>query len=549
MGKGKSTKEREEDLWAQVTLAIGALGMVGAGLYAIKAKTGLPMPAVLGLTVGVLLGLGYGAWWLKTRIQRAWASKGPEGPAKGLLPQGAVAADQPQEPRHDALTAVLRRAGAIGKDASGHDEYIRYADVEVDQLPVGTRYRFLLPKGRTHEGVSGNLGTVASMFGVTRLHLKLKTSRDSERAVELLVLKAQPFSTPFDPPTRQEILTFAGVPLGHEITGELGGVSTFSKASMLIAGLSQMGKTTLVNGLITCLLIAYGEFEMYLLDGKFCGLAPFEKIATRYEASEDPAVLESILDELIDRLNGRYTKIMEAKKKRTSLPKFKPVFFIIDEAADFFSDNGTPKSKELVGRVVDKSRKLVGKSLESEISTIMITQRPDKDAIPTRVRSQFLYRICLYVGGEGDARVALGDDYFNTVAPINPVHMNSAVKGQAVVYAEGQSRLLRGFNFPDEFMWEVIDEVHERQQSAFTAALEEAPVSPLREAIDLMQGRGLTFIPTADLAPALGVKESTAAQQGKALSGLLGVKSTKDAKGVIRGYELASLLAAAKADV
>ncbi|MEU8837481.1 hypothetical protein, partial [Streptomyces sp900116325] len=92
------------------------------------------------------------------------------------------------------------------------------------------------------------------------------------------------------------------------------------------------------------------------------------------------------------------------------------MFFIIDEAADFYTHNGTNESKDLVRRVEDKSRSLVAKSLESGISTVMLTQRPANDAIPVKVRDQFLYRMCLYVASEGSAKVALGDSYFDTVA-------------------------------------------------------------------------------------------------------------------------------------
>lgn len=538
---GKKKQAAGEDLAGQLLGALGGLVVVFGVLSAIRDKLGLGWPALMALLVGTLALLGYAAWWARARVLRAWNRNGAAAPATAAVAKAVeAAAEQPQEPQHEAWTIALRRAGSIAQD-----EYIRAADVRTEQIDVGTRYRFLLPAGRTHAEVSKRLPAIASMFGVTRLHLRVNTSRASERQVEVLVLKEQPFSVPFDPPTRQEIRSFAGVPLGHEITGELGGVRTFSRASMLVAGMSQMGKTTLVNGMITCLLIAYGEFDLYLLDGKFCGLARFEKIAVRYEASEDPAVLESMLDELIVRLNGRYQEILEAEKGRREKPKFKPVFFIIDEAADFYTDNGTQKSKECVGRVIEKSRKVAGKSLESEISVIMLTQRPDKEAIPTKVRSQLQYRVCMYVGGEGDAKVALGDDYFNTVAPINPVHLDPHVKGQAVVYAGGKSSLLRGFNFSDEFIWEVVDEVHERQQRELQTALETVPNTPIRQAIDLMEERGITFIPTADLAQHFGLTAKTASQLGKEVAALLpGVKARPD--GSKRGYDLDALTAAAQ---
>ncbi|MFF9638806.1 FtsK/SpoIIIE domain-containing protein [Streptomyces bacillaris] len=526
----------EEDIWGQTAGAIGVLVTVTACLAAVKHKLGLPWWGAVALVVGVLVLLGYAAWWIRRRITRYLASQ-PQKQTTTVLPQDApaVEAAEPQAAIDQGLTTVLSRAGVIGQDQT-----ILAADVTVEQLDVGTVYQFLLPPGRTADDVASRLGSVASMFGVTRLHLKLGKSRRSERHVRLLVLKEPPFTHAFPAPTREQIRAFEGVPLGHEVTGELCGVPTFEKASLLVGGMTQMGKTTLVNGLITCLLIAYGDFDLYLLDGKLCGLTEFQKIAVRYEASDDPAVLESMLDELLERVDDRYLKMQAAKQNRHPAPAFKPVFFIIDEAADFYVDDGSKESQEIVRRCEDKSRKLVSKSLESGISTIMMTQRPSNDAIPVKVRDQFLYRMCLYVAAKGTAKVALGDSYFETVAPIHPALMDPHIKGQAVLFAGGTSTLIRGFNFPDKFIWDVVDEVIERRHEA----VEEQPESPLKKAIQIMQERGIEFIPTVDLAPAFAINPEPSSAAGQKLSKMLGVSTSRDGNTGPRGYKLADLTAA-----
>jgi S-DNA-T family DNA segregation ATPase FtsK/SpoIIIE len=154
-----------------------------------------------------------------------------------------------------------------------------------------------------------------------------------------------------------------------------------------------------------------------------------------------------------------------------------------------------------------------------------------------------MYRLCLYVASEGTAKVALGDTYFETVAPINPALLDPDIKGQGVLFAHGASTLIRGFNFKDEFMWEVIDEVHDRQQMA----IDQAPGSPLKQAIDLMRSARIDFMATADLAPALGITETDPANAGRQLTKLLGVASDKSTKGV-RGYRLTDLVAATASD-
>jgi S-DNA-T family DNA segregation ATPase FtsK/SpoIIIE len=534
-GVGKK-KQQEQDAYGQAAGAIGGLAIVFGVLAAIKDKLGLSWPVTVLLTVGVLVALGYLAWRIRTAVRRLMAGEvRPVAVLQQEAPQTAVeGADA--APAHPELTAALATAGAIGKD-----EIIRADEVTVEPVPTGKRYDFLLPRTRTFKDVETRVANVAGWYGVSRLHVKVERSRDNERRVHLLMLDQPPFSHPFPAPTRREIEAFDGVPLGHDVTGQLVGVETFDKASMLVGGMSQMGKTTLINGLITCLLIAYGEFDLYLLDGKLCGLIKFEKACVRYEASDSPDIFESMVDELNERVEERYRKKQAALRNRQSEPDFKPVFFIVDEVADFFADDGTPKGKEKTQRIAEKARKLVAKALESGVSTIMLTQRPDKDAIPVNVRNQFLIRMCMYVESTGTARVTLGDSYFDTAAPINPSHLNPNIKGQGVLFAGGTSTLIRGFNFKDEFMWEVVDEVSARQRKT----LEKAPETPLTQAIDLMRGKGVDFMYTLELAPALGITDTRPGPCGQKVAALLGVKSTKDSKGV-RGYALEDLIAAAK---
>ncbi|MFF1594314.1 FtsK/SpoIIIE domain-containing protein [Streptomyces sp. NPDC058286] len=532
-----------DDSYAHMAGAIGVLVMLGAVLIAIKTKLGLPWWATILLTAGTLVVLGYAAWWVKTRIKRWWAREPAQAPsaaqAQESLPGATDGAQGAVEAVHPELTAALARTGAIGRD-----EVVLLSDVRTEELSgIGTQYTFLVPKARTHEDVAKHLGPIASMLGVTRLHLKLERSRYTEREVKLLKLHEPPFTRPFTAPTRQEIETFAGIPLGHDVTGRLAGVPTFDKASLLVAGMTQMGKTTLVNGLITCLLIAYGEFELYLLDGKFCGLTKFEPIATRYESSDDPAVFWSMVQELNNRADRRYEKIKEAIRNRQPVPKFKPVIFIVDEAADFFASGGTNEEKDQARQIAEDTRSLVSKSLESGISSVLMTQRPSTNAIPVMVRDQFLYRLCLYVASSGTSKVALGDTYFETVAPINPALLDPDIKGQAVLFANGTSTLIRGFNFSDEFIWGVVDGVQAQQQ----VTIEKSPESPLKQAIDLMRDKGVDFITSADLAPFLGVLETDPADRGKKLAKLLGVTPSRSTKGA-RGYRLVDLTAAAMSD-
>ncbi|MGW8357677.1 FtsK/SpoIIIE domain-containing protein [Streptomyces wedmorensis] len=542
----------QEDLYGQAAAGIGGLAIGFGVLAAIKDKLGLSWPATVALVAGLLVLLGYGAWRARGFIARlrAGADTAAKDPAAangqaaaetGTHPELGVALPTGGAPGtvvpHPELTAALITAGAIGKD-----EIIRADQVTITRVDTGTLLEFMVPPGKTFEDVEKRLGTLAGVFGVTRLHLTMMRSRDNERCVKMLKLDAPPFSKPFPPPTRSEIEAFKGVALGHGVTGELIGIPSFDKASMLVAGMTQMGKTTLINGLITTLLIAYGDFDLYLLDGKFCGLTRFEKCAARYESSDNPEVFESIVDELNARSDRRYQKITEAVRNRQPAPKLKPVIFIVDEAADFFASDESKEGREQARRIAEKTRSLVAKALESGISTVLMTQRPSTNAIPVMVRDQFLYRLSLYVASMGTAKVALGDTYFETIAPINPALLDPDIKGQGVLFANGRSTLIRGFWFSDEFIWSVVDEgsVQEKKE------IEAVPLSPLERAIELMRAAGVNFMSNADLATAFGIESKNAVQRGELLAELFGKEIPKAHRKVGKGYELETLQAAVR---
>ncbi|MFE6788208.1 FtsK/SpoIIIE domain-containing protein [Streptomyces sp. NPDC057680] len=540
-----SKNAAQEDGYGQAAGAIGGLAVVFGVLAAIKDKLGLSWPATIALVAGLLVLLGYGAWRARALIARlragaataatATAAAAGTQPAPGI--EDADAADQAAA--HPELTAALITAGIIGKD-----EIIRADEVTIRQVDTGTLYDFLVPPGKGYEHVEKRLNILAGVLGVTRMHLTTTRSRDTDRRVKILKLDEPPFTRPFPAPTRKEIEAFKGIAIGHDVTGELVGIQSFDRASMLVAGMTQMGKTTLINGLITVLLIAYEEFDLYLLDGKFCGLTRFESRAVRYESSDDPAVFESMVDELNARSDRRYQQTTEAVRNRKPAPKFKPVIFIVDEAADFFASDESKEGREQARRIAEKTRSLVSKSLESGISSILMTQRPSTNAIPVNVRDQFLYRLSLYVASTGTAKVALGDTYFDTVAPINPALLDPDIKGQGVLFANGRSTLVRGFWFSDEFIWSVVDEGAVKEEEAEIPA---ASLSPLEQAVHLMRESGSDFMPTAVLAPALGIVEENAAERGKLLGALLGKEVLSQRKGSVRGYVLADLEAVTRA--
>lgn len=530
-------KENEQDAYAQTAGAIGILAIAAGALAAIKDALGLSWPATLLLTVGALVALGYAAWWGKTRIQRLWAKKPAEKApaAPTVLAQDALAGEGPA--RDEELTRALVASGAIGKD-----QFVRADESVVTPLPhgLGDRYEFKVPVGRTYKHVAAKAGEVAGALGATRLRTQVERGELSERDIDMTVLAKPPFSEPFAPPTRQMILAHEGIPFAHSMTGELVGIDDFSKGALFVAGMTQTGKSTLTIALITCAYIAYGpDLDVYLIEGKPGALVRFEELAVRYEASSKTSVFDSMVCELLQKQQERYELDNAAMRERKPKPRHRQVLFIADEVADYYVSDGSSESRKERARLVKNSSELVRKGLECGITVVMMTQRPSDRAVPVEVRDQFKRRICLYVSGKGSAEVALGSDYFKTESPIHPALMDASIQGQGVYFDGVSSKLVRGIRFDDEFIWRVVDDVAARREKR----VEAAPDTPVKQAIALMQERGVDFIRSAELGPALGIEETRPGEMGKRLKELLNVSPEATNQG--RGYKLDTLKQAA----
>ncbi|CAM5668286.1 hypothetical protein [Streptomyces parvulus] len=87
---GRKKQQVNDDAWGHAAGAIGGLVTVFAVLGAIKDKLGLSWPVTVVLVVAVLVGLGYGAWRLRSSLQRLLT--GQTQPAATLKQEAAPAA-------------------------------------------------------------------------------------------------------------------------------------------------------------------------------------------------------------------------------------------------------------------------------------------------------------------------------------------------------------------------------------------------------------------------------------------------------------------------
>jgi DNA segregation ATPase FtsK/SpoIIIE, S-DNA-T family len=200
---------------------------------------------------------------------------------------------------------------------------------------------------------------------------------------------------------------------------------------LLIAGSTGGGKSTLLNSLITSLILNYkpSDVELVLCDIKegveFTKFQHTPHLRSNIATSIDLAHIR--LDELIDEMTRRLKtfartstdNISEYNSTRQgSAARLPYIALIIDEVADMLSDrrkieedepspDGKPRYA-LAGKIASgKLAKLAAKARASGIHIIVATQRPSAKLLEGDIKANFPARLTFRLSSQTDSRVVL----------------------------------------------------------------------------------------------------------------------------------------------
>lgn len=198
------------------------------------------------------------------------------------------------------------------------------------------------------------------------------------------------------------------VGLGKDISGRAVFLDLADMPHLLVAGTTGSGKSVMLNGLLTSLLLASDprQVKMVLIDPKRVELTPFARI---------PHLITPVVTDVKKAANALGWAVAEMERRYEVLEKagarsldgynarserqIPYVVVVIDELADLMMQAGA-KVEDAIVRLAQKAR-AVG------IHLVVATQRPSVDVITGLIKANIPSRIAFAVSSQVDSRVIL----------------------------------------------------------------------------------------------------------------------------------------------
>ena len=226
----------------------------------------------------------------------------------------------------------------------------------------------------------------------------------------------------------------------------------------LIAGETGGGKGVLTRNLILdiCATNAPDSARIRMIDPKGGGDYPWLDALPHIDGGlvSTQAEAMDLLRELVATMEERYARItplapnIDRYNAKVPLGQRLPrIYLFHDELGDWMADKDHAEYRAAVESYVVR---LASKARAAGIHLFLITQRPDKDALPGQVKANMNNKICLRVSSqtnsrivldEGGAEALLGNGHFAAkLANEKPSNQSSLVFGQAPFMDDDEAR-------------------------------------------------------------------------------------------------------------
>lgn len=185
----------------------------------------------------------------------------------------------------------------------------------------------------------------------------------------------------------------------------------------LIAGETGGGKGILTRNLILdiCATNSPAHARIKMIDPKAGGDYPWLGMMPHVDGgliSTQADAIEALKD-LVATMDARYSQIVpvasnidrynEKVPPEQRLPR---IFLFHDELGDWMADKDNADYRQAVDSYVVR---LASKARAAGIHLILITQRPDKDALPGQIKANMNNKICLRVSSQVNSRIVLDE--------------------------------------------------------------------------------------------------------------------------------------------
>lgn len=292
--------------------------------------------------------------------------------------------------------------------------------VWLSPAPFGARVRFAGVIGQDLRQWQAAAGKIGSAIGV--LHVVVVEPDPGFFELELRV--SDPITRPITVPYVVPAASWA-LPLGIDEAGSMRTLSLANVSGVVVGGLPGSGKSA-------WLASALGSFgsspavQYVVVDGKGGqDLSCLQYRSTRFlnddfdlDAVAD--ALSAVRDLVRDRVrNGRSLFGSPNFWDRGPSPQVPLIFVLIDECQTLLDPRQlVSKERKAVGAEIHSMvNYLVRKGRSAGVVTILATQKPTADSLPTDIRDNATLRVCFGVRSAPAATAVLGDDWSPADSP------------------------------------------------------------------------------------------------------------------------------------
>lgn len=165
------------------------------------------------------------------------------------------------------------------------------------------------------------------------------------------------------------------------------------ETNFLLGGVPGSGK----SGSLTALLGSLAQIRnvaLILLDPKRVEFSSWRPRASTVATT--PEQIEDVLAACVAEMERRYQMLEQSGKKKVSvemLTQFPLLVIVVDELAELTASGVTKEEKQGDGRRAQMLRRLVAKGRAAGVATILATQRPSADLVPTSLRDLIQLRV------------------------------------------------------------------------------------------------------------------------------------------------------------
>jgi hypothetical protein len=256
---------------------------------------------------------------------------------------------------------------------------------------AGEQLRVRLPAGAQAPDLEQAAERLAAFLGVREVRI----TRDpaNARYARVVVLRRDPLADPEPIPwplvKAGRCSLWAPIPVGEDEDGQQVTV-TLPERNLLAGGEPGAGKSTVVQVLIAAAALDPGVV-LTLFDPKLVELAVWQGCAHRLVGPNVEEAIE-VLKGLIGELDDRYLTLLANRARKVEHGDGLPLHLVVVEELAFYTNGPDRKAAQAFSVLL---RDFVARGRAAGMVTVVTTQKPSADVVPTFLRDLFGFRWAL----------------------------------------------------------------------------------------------------------------------------------------------------------